>query len=255
VTPGRLGILPQPHGVRTPAGLAIAVAGGLVGALISMLFGALGGLLMSCYVWGLFHNLWMVLGFVLCGGLGNAPEGWKTGASAAVRSVEAVRACLGWARSGRHHAIPEMAARVLATVAVVAGGRGRAWRAEEFLADLTYPGGPRSSWAMIGHAGGLVGASARMRSRDLCGHLLRLLDWGLARPRAEALSAIAATAAAAYFLSAGGPSAFLVNLQNVGAAGGLLYAPCLWLRNYRNVPPARPHHDEPASRTRQDPES
>jgi hypothetical protein len=105
------------------------------------------------------------------------------------------------------------------------------------LADSTCS---RSSWRLIRYAGGLVRASALMRARDLRDPLLRVLDWTLAKPRTEAITAMGAIATAAYFLAAGGLSGLILNLQIVGAAGALIYGPGLWLRNYRRVPPAPP---------------
>jgi hypothetical protein len=152
-------------------------------------------------------------------------------------------------RSGKPgRRVMEISARRLAGLAVVIGGRSRAWRAEEFRADLIRSAGAGTSpraWRQVRHAGGLVRGAVIMRGRDLCKPLWRLLDWTLAKPRTETLSAVAAIAAAAYFLAATGPSGLLGNLENVVAAGVLLYGPGRWLRAQRGIPPIPPrHHDE-----------
>lgn len=149
--------------------------------------------------------------------------------------------------SVRDHVL-ETTARRLTLLAVVIGGHSRAWRAEEFLADLIRSGtagtGPRP-WRQLRHASGFVYGAVIMRAHDLCRPLARLLDWALAKPRTEALSVTAAIITASYFMNTMGLTGLLGNLENVVAAAILVYGPGRWLRAHRSVQPAaKRNHDK-----------
>lgn len=135
-------------------------------------------------------------------------------------------------------------ARSLTGMAVLIGGQARAWRSEEFLADLTRAGASGrslSEWAQIRYSFGLVRGALALRVRDLCDPLVSLLDWSLAKPRTEKVAAVATIAVASYFFATKGIAGMLANLENIATAGGLVYGPGLWLRDRRSVPsvPAR----------------
>jgi hypothetical protein len=157
-----------------------------------------------------------------------------------------------WVRNQREKLgglVRDMAAQRLTALAVLIGGQSRAWRAEEFLSDLirrdiTSAGPP--TWRQVRHASGLVYGAVIMRSRDLRKPLLGLLDWTLAKPRTETLSAMAAITAATYFLKAAGLSGLFGNLENVVAAALVLYGPGRWLRAYRCIPPVPTEHRDKA---------
>jgi hypothetical protein len=128
----------------------------------------------------------------------------------------------------------------LAMTAIFIGGRSRAWRSREYLANLagydTRPGPP--PWGQIRHAAGLIRGALVMRAGDLARLLVRLLDWTLAMPRTEWLVATLTLLSAIYFLRAGGFSGFMHSLGNVLAVA-LLIGPAVWLRRTRDVPPAQ----------------
>lgn len=135
----------------------------------------------------------------------------------------------------------ESTARALTATAVWIGGRSRAWRSQEFRADLIGYDGSRpcpSVWAQLRHSTGLVRAALVLRAGDFARPFARLLDWALAKPRAEWIITGLTLLSAIYFLRTGGFTGLMENLQNVGTVT-LLIGPALWLRKSRDVQPAR----------------
>jgi CRP-like cAMP-binding protein len=134
----------------------------------------------------------------------------------------------------------EKTARRLTGLAVAVGGEKRAWRAEEFLADLargTIGGDAPVGWAQLRHASGLIFGALRLRVRDACKPLMRLLDWSLAKPRTERIVAVLTILTAVYFWWASGFAELMNQLVNVAVVASTI-APALWLRRERGIPPA-----------------
>lgn len=132
----------------------------------------------------------------------------------------------------------------LADLAVVVAGASRAWRAEEFRANLAprATDGERSGGAPVRHAVGLLRWAVVARLRDLTRLLSPVLDWMLAKPRTEYLAALVTVATGGYFLVTSGFAGLLHDLDNVAAAFFLLYGAGVFLRTQREVPPAPPRH-------------
>lgn len=136
--------------------------------------------------------------------------------------------------------LTENTARRLTGLAVAVGGGKRAWRAEEFLADLSRGatgGDVPAGWAQLRHASGLILGALRLRVRDACKPLLRLLDWSLAKPRTERIVTVLTILAAIYFWWISGFTELMDQLVNVAAVASVI-APALWLRKERGIPPA-----------------
>jgi hypothetical protein len=136
---------------------------------------------------------------------------------------------------------PTMLAPALTKLAVVIGGRKRAWRADEWAGDLATgsdPAHPPGTWARIRHSADLVRAAVRWRVGDLLNLMGRILDWTLAEPRTEVFIMVATLCSAAYFWRTLGLAGLMANFENV-LATAVLTSGLLWLRKYRHVPPAR----------------
>jgi hypothetical protein len=146
------------------------------------------------------------------------------------------------ATKGRRIAGPT--ARGLTMMAVLIGGRSRAWRSEEFIANLTRHDRARqrpTAWAQVRHGAGLVRAALVLRTGDL-------LDWVLAKPRTEWALAALTMLAGLYYFRTGGFSGLMANLQNV-ATVPMLIGPAAWgLRKHRGVPPV-PRRSEPENKS------
>jgi hypothetical protein len=137
---------------------------------------------------------------------------------------------------------PTMMAHALTKLAVVIGGRKRAWRGDEWAGDLATgsdPGSPPGKWARMRYGACLVVAAVCMRAGDLLRLLGRMLDWTLAEPRTEVLVGVATLCTAGYFWRTGGLAGVMSNFENVLATAVLTSGPALWLRKHRAVPPAR----------------
>lgn len=114
--------------------------------------------------------------------------------------------------------LTEKTARRLTGLAVAIGGGKRAWRAEEFLADLSRGVTGRDvppGWAQLRHATGPILAALRLRVRDTRKPLLRLLDWSLAKPRTEQIVTTLATSTAIYYWWTSGVTGLMDQLVNV----------------------------------------
>ncbi|RCG16918.1 hypothetical protein DQ384_39940 [Sphaerisporangium album] len=127
----------------------------------------------------------------------------------------------------------------LATLAVAIAGRHRAWRIEEFLADLLRPDAttgrarPGAS-ARLRHAAGLLVAAIRFRIRDLAQPAVKLGDWFLESPRTEWLIAVITLLCGRYYYGQGrGWDGMMDSAEKIVAIAGSVASVLLWLRHRR----------------------
>ncbi|RCG19132.1 hypothetical protein DQ384_38290 [Sphaerisporangium album] len=127
----------------------------------------------------------------------------------------------------------------LATLAVAIAGCHRAWRIEEFLADLLRldaTGLDRSGTLIrLRHAAGLLVAAIRFRIRDLARPAMKLLDWLLVSPRTEWLIAAVTLLTCRYYYGQGrGWDGVMDSAEKIGAIAGSVASVLLWLRHRRD---------------------
>ena len=136
--------------------------------------------------------------------------------------------------------LTEKTARRLTGLAVAVGGNKRAWHAEEFLADLSRgatDGDEPAGRAQLRYASGLILGALRLRIRDACKPLQRLLDWSLAKPRTERIVTALTIFTVIYFWWTSGFTGLMDQLVNVAVVASII-APALWLRKERGIPSA-----------------